>query len=214
MTPLLAATLDHLRELVLFDTRNPPRAINTGGIFAYLRDRLTGFKCETIDHGAGAVSLFAVRGKPKILFNVHLDTVPAAPTWKRDPFQLAIDQDHAVGLGACDIKGAAAGLVAAAKETNGDAAFLFTSDEEANDARCVVAFLERGLKFDTVIVSEPTRCEAVLAHRGISAVFVRFAGKPATHHPPRVTAQCIRQCGGARKHYRLPRVCRMSGSAA
>ena len=38
MTPLLAATLDHLRALVLFDTRNPPRAIGTGGIFAYLRD--------------------------------------------------------------------------------------------------------------------------------------------------------------------------------
>ncbi|HEX3896506.1 MAG TPA: acetylornithine deacetylase [Rudaea sp.] len=177
MTPLLAATLDHLRELVLFDTRNPPRAINTGGIFAYLRNRLTGFKCETDDHGAGAVSLLAIRGKPKILFNVHLDTVPAAPTWQRDPFQLAIDQQRAVGLGACDIKGAAAGLIAAAEKTNGDAAFLFTSDEEANDTRCVAAFLERGLKFDSVIVSEPTRCEAVLAHRGISSVFVRFAGQ-------------------------------------
>ncbi len=177
MTPLFSATLDHLRELVLFDTRNPPRAINTGGIFAYLRDRLPGFDCESVDHGAGAVSLFAVRGKPKVLFNVHLDTVPASPTWERDPFQLAIDQDRAIGLGACDIKGAAAGLVAAAKQTNGDAAFLFTSDEEANDARCVAAFLDRGLKFDTVIVSEPTGCEAVLAHRGISSVLVRFAGQ-------------------------------------
>ncbi len=177
MTPLLAATLDQLRELVLFDTRNPPRAITTGGIFAYLRAQLTDFTCETVDHGAGAVSLLAVRGAPTILFNVHLDTVPASPTWKRDPFQLAIEGDVAIGLGACDIKGAAAGLIAASKLSGGDIAFLFTSDEEANDARCIAAFLERGLKYDTVIVSEPTRCEAVLAHRGISSVSVKFAGQ-------------------------------------
>jgi acetylornithine deacetylase len=177
MTPLLAATLEHLRELVLFDTRNPPRAIVAGGIFTYLRDQLTGFKCEIVDHGAGAISLLAVRGSPTILFNVHLDTVPASPTWKRDPFQLSVENDCAIGLGACDIKGAAAALIAASKQSSGDIAFLFTSDEEANDARCIAAFLERGLKYDTVIVSEPTRCEAVLAHRGISSVFVKFAGQ-------------------------------------
>ncbi len=176
MTSLLSATLDQLRALVLFDTRNPPRALNSGGIFSYLRDQLSGFHCDIVDHGAGAVSLFATRGRPKILFNAHLDTVPASPTWTRDPFQLVVADGRAIGLGACDIKGAAAALVAAAQATPGDAAFLFTSDEEANDARCIAAFLERGLAFDTVIVSEPTRCEAVLAHRGISSVLLKFAG--------------------------------------
>ena len=38
---------------------------------------------------------------------------------------------HAIGLGACDIKGAAAGLIVAAPRTTGDAAFLFSTDEEA-----------------------------------------------------------------------------------
>ncbi|MEP6484255.1 MAG: acetylornithine deacetylase [Rudaea sp.] len=176
MTPLLAATLDHLRALVLFDTRNPPRAIGTGGIFAYLRDALPEFACEIVDHGAGAVSLYAVRGTPTVLFNVHLDTVPAMPTWTRDPFQLVIENERAIGLGACDTKGAAAALVAAAAVTKGDVAFLFSSDEEANDARCIEAFLARELAFETVIVSEPTRCEAVLAHRGISSVMLQFVG--------------------------------------
>ncbi len=176
MTPLLAATLEHLRALVLFDTRNPPRAIGAGGIFAYLRDHLPGFACEITDHGDGAVSLYAARGKPKLLFNVHLDTVPATPTWSRDPFQLRVTDDRAIGLGACDIKGAAAALLATTAQVDGDVGLLFTSDEEANDARCIAAFLERKLKFDAVIVSEPTRCEAVLAHRGISSVMMRFAG--------------------------------------
>jgi acetylornithine deacetylase len=118
-----------------------------------------------------------VRGAPRILFNVHLDTVPAGPTWTRDPFDLLVTDQRAIGLGACDIKGAAAALITAAARAQGDMALLFTSDEEANDARCVSSFLAQKRPFDAVIVAEPTRCEAVLAHRGISSVRVAFAGR-------------------------------------
>jgi acetylornithine deacetylase len=177
MTDLLSSTLHHLRALVAFDTQNPPRAISTDGIFEYMRLQLSGFHWSITDHGAGAVSFFAVRGTPRVLFNVHLDTVPATPTWSRDPFELLVTQDRAIGLGACDIKGAAAALLTAAAHAKGDMALLFTSDEEANDARCVSSFLAQKRPFDTVIVAEPTRCEAVLAHRGISSVRVAFAGR-------------------------------------
>ena len=177
MNELLATTLIHLRALVAFDTRNPPRAIGTGGIFDYLRAQLPGFSCTLTDHGAGAVSLFALRGKPKILFNVHLDTVPDSPHWTSSPFDLRVTDDRAIGLGACDIKGAAAALLTAAAQTRGDCAFLFTSDEEANDARCIAAFLTQKKNYDAVVVAEPTRGEAVLAHRGISSVRMVFAGR-------------------------------------
>jgi acetylornithine deacetylase len=181
MTTLLDRTLRHLRALVAFDTRNPPRAIDSGGIFDYLRAELADFDCSVTDHGAGAVSLLARRGRPGHLFNVHLDTVPDSPGWSASPFELRVDGEYATGLGACDIKGAAAAMLAAAQASNGDAAFLFTSDEEANDARCIAAFLERfplrDSPFPNVIVAEPTGCEAVLAHRGISSVRMRFAGR-------------------------------------
>jgi len=173
---MLDRVLVHLEALVGFDTRNPPRAIGTGGIFDYLRAQLPGFACTVTDHGDGAVSLLAVRGTPARLFNVHLDTVPSSPAWSADPLKLRVDGECAVGLGACDIKGAAAGLVAAAEVTAGDAAFLFTTDEEANDARCIASFLGRTHGFHEVIVAEPTHCEAVLAHRGISSVLLRFQG--------------------------------------
>jgi acetylornithine deacetylase len=177
VTTPLDSTLAHLRSLVAFDTRNPPRAIGTDGIFDYLRSQLPGFDCTVTDHGAGAVSLFAQRGRPRILFNVHLDTVPASAGWTRDPLDLLVTDHRAVGLGACDIKGAAAALLTAAANASGDAAFLFTSDEEANDARCIAAFLAQKRAFNAVIVAEPTRAEAVLAHRGISSVAMRFAGR-------------------------------------
>lgn len=174
---MLDDILRHLEALVSFDTRNPPRAIGTGGIFDYLRAQLDGFRVEVQDHGAGAVSLFAVRGAPIRLFNVHLDTVPDSPGWSADPHRLRIEGDRAIGLGACDIKGAAASLLAAAASAPGDAAFLFSSDEEANDPRCIAAFLARDHGFGDVIVAEPTRCEAVLAHRGIASVQMAFEGE-------------------------------------
>ena len=173
---LLDATLEHLRALVAFDTRNPPRAIDMGGIFDYLRAQLPGFAVTVTDFGAGAVALHAVRGQPKYLFNVHLDTVPDSPAWTADPHTLRVTADRAIGLGACDIKGAAAALMAAANASDGDLALLFSTDEEANDARCISGFLREPHAYEAVIVAEPTKGEAVLAHRGIQSVLMRFAG--------------------------------------
>ena len=177
MSALLDATLKHLAALVGFDTRNPPRTIDTGGIFDYLRAQLPGFAVTVTDFGAGAVALHAVRGQPKILFNVHLDTVPDSPAWTADPHTLRVTTDRAIGLGACDIKGAAAALLAAANASDGDLALLFSTDEEANDARCIAGFLREPHAYDAVIVAEPTKGEAVLAHRGIQSVLMRFAGQ-------------------------------------
>lgn len=177
MTELLKTALQHLDHLIAFDTQNPPREIRTDGIFSYIKNQLFGFECTLTDHGAGAVSLLAKRGKPTLLFNVHLDTVPIAPGWSQNPHQLVVADGKAIGLGACDIKGAAAALLAAANATAGDAAFLFTSDEEANDPRCIAAFLATTHGFTDVIVAEPTQCQAVLAHRGIAAATVQFSGQ-------------------------------------
>ena len=192
---LLPVVLRHLEALVAFDTRNPPRAIGTGGIFEYLRAQLPGFAVTVTDHGAGAVSMLAVRGGPKRVFNVHLDTVPSSPGWSADPHRLRIDGERAIGLGACDIKGAAAGLLAAAGATAGDAAFLFTSDEEANDARCIPAFLASGHGFVEAIVAEPTQGHAVLAHRGIASVRMEFL---------RVSAATSTSCGAPSKKIFTP----------
>ncbi|MDQ3493966.1 MAG: acetylornithine deacetylase [Pseudomonadota bacterium] len=177
MNQMLDSILQHLAALVSFDTRNPPRAIGADGILDYLRAQLPDFELDLRDHGDGAVSLLAVRGTPTRLFNVHLDTVPDSPAWTADPHTLRVTDDRAIGLGACDIKGAAACLLAAARTVPGDAAFLFSSDEEANDARCIDAFLKTSHGFGEVLVAEPTRCEAVLAHRGISAAQLKFQGE-------------------------------------
>jgi acetylornithine deacetylase len=110
------------------------------------------------------------------LFNFHLDTVPAAAGWSTDPHRLQVRDDRAYGLGACDIKGAVAAMLAAASCTDGDLALLFSSDEEANDPRCIRGFLGTAHGFTEAVVAEPTLALARIMHRGIVSAQARFRG--------------------------------------
>ena len=177
-TPVLV----HREHLVAIDTQNPPREIDgDDDIFRYCSETVgASFRTATWDHGDGHVSWLAVRGQPSVLFNVHLDTVPAGAGWDDDPLSLQVRNGRAYGRGACDIKGAAAALLAIAAERPDNMALLFTSDEEGAGGCCVQNFLDsgEGERFDQVIVAEPTRCRAVLGHRGFLSVKTRFAGEP------------------------------------
>jgi len=208
----LSVILGHLEALVACDTQNPPRLIDAdSAIFHYCSEQVgSGFEIRTWDHGGGHVSWFARRGKPKVLFNVHLDTVPCGDGWSGDPHELAVRDGRAYGRGACDIKGAAAVLLSLAQQGAQDLAMLFTSDEEGGGGCCVANFLESGMaqQFEQVIVAEPTCCKAVLGHRGFLSVKTRFHGVPghssearalqenANHQMARWAAGALQVAGG------------------
>lgn len=180
---MMEIILQHLAALVAIDTRNPPRSImGDGPLVQYLKQNLPqmNFEVQVDDLGDGHVNIFAVRGEPAILFNVHLDTVPAAAGWTYQPWRLTQANDRVYGLGACDIKGAAACLLAlAASHPDLPMAVLFSTDEEGANVRCVNHFCQSGQAklFKQVIVAEPTGCRAVLAHRGYLSVVGRFEGR-------------------------------------
>jgi len=182
MSNLLQQTLKHLQELVGSDTQNPPRAITQeSDVFAYLQSNLKGFEFAFFDAGDGCISLLATRGKPELLFNFHIDTVPVAKGWKTAPHDLVLSDAKAIGLGACDIKGAAACMLAAANQTNAPLALLFSSDEEFGNSAAIKYFLKQDIVqsfgFEKVIVAEPTQSKAVLAHRGIQSAKIKFSGE-------------------------------------
>ena len=158
--------LEPLAELIACDTRNPPQKTDASGIFDVIRARLPGFRFEHGDAGDGAQWLLAVRGEPELLFNFHVDTVPDNPDWSRSPFALHQDNGKVYGLGACDIKGASACMLAAVDHSDAPVALLFSTDEEAGDSRAVNHFLSLGNRFDQVVVAEPTMAQAVSVHRG------------------------------------------------
>ncbi|MFG0257175.1 MAG: acetylornithine deacetylase [Phycisphaerales bacterium JB043] len=186
---MIEEILSHLTFLVGADTTNPPRSITPDNrALCHVAEVLSsaGFVVEVNDHGAGCVNLLAIRGTPDLLLNCHLDTVPPDPNWSSDPHELRVDGENAIGLGACDVKGAASCLLAAAQATEGDAAILFTTDEEAGSGRCVRSFLEtEGDRFHSIVVAEPTECTCVVSHRAVLSCEVEFTGQGGHSSLPR-----------------------------
>jgi len=178
----LTRILENLKALVACDTQNPPRLIDgDSAIFQLCEDLVgSGFQIRMWDHGEGHVSWYAVRGNPRILFNVHLDTVPDGEGWSHNPLELVVKDGRAYGRGSCDIKGAAAVLLNLAEQGAQDLALLFTTDEEGAGGCCVENFIAAGEaeRYQQLIVAEPTSCQAVLGHRGFLSVKTRFHGIP------------------------------------
>jgi len=188
----LNTVVETLAKLVACDTQNPPRQIDgDSAIFQHCRaavgDR---FRVNVWDHGDGHLTWYAVRGKPKTLFNVHLDTVPIGNGWSFDPLALRVQDERAYGRGSCDIKGAAAVLLTLAHEGADHLALLFTSDEEGAGGCCVERFLEtsEAERYERVVVAEPTDCRAVVSHRGFLSVKTRFTGLPGHSSEARAIA--------------------------
>lgn len=176
--------LANLDVLIGCDTQNPPRRIDANhAIFTHINSALQkagGFTVNVADHGDGRISYLATRGKPRVLFNVHLDTVQVGTGWSREPLQLTIDEGRAYGRGACDIKGAAAVLLALTENTDLPLALLFSTDEEGANGCCIRKFTASMAtdEYDVVIVAEPTQCQAALGHRGYLSVLGEFSGEP------------------------------------
>lgn len=179
-TPSLDAILNHLEHLVQADSSDPESMITPAhSALLYATQVLQRAGCEVhiTDLGNGCINLFASRGHPRVLFNCHLDTVKPNPGWTRDPFKLQIEDHLAYGLGACDIKGAAACLLHVAESSDEPIAILFSTDEEAGKGVCVNAFLEaQANAWECVVVAEPTNSVCVLQHRGFASFEVHFHG--------------------------------------
>ena len=169
-----------LADLIACDTQNPPRQIDAQGmVHQCLTKHLdAAFELKIEDYGKGRINWLAVRGNPCRLFNVHLDTVPIGAGWQRPALSLTEESGRAYGRGVCDIKGAAAALIAAGNQCE-DVAILFSSDEEGAESCCVKEFCDSAAvqRFESFVVAEPTECRPVVGHRGYISVAGDFSGK-------------------------------------
>lgn len=123
--------------------------------------------------------VFARYGQPRLLLNVHLDTVPANTGWTRDPFRAVIDDGKLYGLGSADTKGAIACALSVLREIRPhNVGILFSGDEERG-MHCVSEFVasKRIDGIERAIVCEPTGRRIGVRHRGIHAYTARVAGR-------------------------------------
>ena len=177
-----------LERLVAFDTRN-----GTGdevGCVQWLETQLSQFSPDrlvsnTVPRSRGksdSAYVLATWGQPQMLLNVHIDTVPSGEGWDSDPHTLRKEGPRYIGLGTCDIKGAAACILAGLEVTTPkDVAILFSGDEEHGSEVMPVAIKDNNLgAIPNAIVCEPTYCTMGARHRGMLAMSVSFDG-PGGH---------------------------------
>jgi acetylornithine deacetylase/succinyl-diaminopimelate desuccinylase-like protein len=124
-----------------------------------------------------------------IMLNFHLDTFDVFEGWNTNPFEPFIEDDKIIGLGAHDMKGGMACVLAAVGaliksriNLQGKLVISGTSDEEYW-SRGIHQLIDTGrLKEVTYcIVPEPTsNASIVIGQRGRHVIKVRFYGKSAS----------------------------------
>ena len=131
-----------LRQLILFDTTNPPGNETVAADFLLQNLTNDGFDCEIFESSPKRGSLVTrIKGtgeKPRLLLLSHLDVVSAnSNEWQVNPFEGAVKDGFVWGRGALDMKGMTAIEVMTLKllkrnqiKLKGDVILAATADEE------------------------------------------------------------------------------------
>jgi acetylornithine deacetylase len=131
-------------------------------------------------------SLLATLGSgPGLLLDTHLDTVPPAPGWSRDPWQVEPEGERVVGLGSNDAKASVAAMTAAFLAFR-EAELPFTlmlalvegEETSGKGTQAVLAELDRlGLRPTCAVVGEPTGLEIAVAQKGLMVLELLAKGE-------------------------------------
>ena len=180
------------RELVAFDTINPPGRERACAEF--LADMLSsaGFSVALPALASDRVNLVATRGGSKarapLAFTGHIDVVPlGAQPWRRDPFGGELADGRLYGRGSSDMKsGVAAFVVAAIAEAArlddaGGVMLIITAGEETGCEGAVSLVAGKPLApAGALVVAEPTGAVPYVGHKG--ALWLRGVTTGVTAH--------------------------------
>lgn len=177
------------RALVRVDSRNPslvPGAPGEKNVAELLAGVLTnwGFRVELHDALPGRPNVVARIGKPggrTLMFNGHLDVV-GVDGMTHAPWDAAEWGDRIYGRGSSDMKSGIAAMCAAAArvagEVDGEIVVAAVADEEYESAG-TRSLIERGIRADAAIVTEPTQLAIMPAHLGFVWIDVTTHGRAA-----------------------------------
>ncbi|HEV8339192.1 MAG TPA: ArgE/DapE family deacylase [bacterium] len=187
-----SALVGLLASLVRADTSNPPGDTRGAVDLAAARFRALGLDTQILadDPKKPNLLLRLGGGRPELLFNTHVDTVPFGDraTWRHDPLGAEIVGGQLYGRGAGDPKGSAAAMVAAVEtlarlqvDLRGSLLLSLVSDEEVGGAKGTDMLVQRGLlRPDQVIIGEMTDNRIAIAEKGV--LWVRLVTRGRTAH--------------------------------
>ena len=162
----------------LIDIPSPTEEERAVGEFLHQELARLGYSVRRHAVSESRFNLYAAAGgKPRVILNSHIDTVPP---W----FASRVDDQFVHGRGACDTKGVIAAMIVAGErlraEGIGDFAFLLVVGEETDSIGAKSANIEfAGLGSEYVIVGEPTESKFARASKGALTCTLRFEGVAA-----------------------------------
>ena len=125
------------------------------------------------------------KGRPTLLLNSHLDTVPANPSWTLNPFKPKRVGDRLYGLGSSDAKASVAAMLSSlpeiariAKQRGGRVVFAATCEEETG-GKGLGTLLPRLGRLDAAVIGEPTACDPYVGQRGMVILRMTAMGRSA-----------------------------------
>ena len=198
---------DLLRELVAIDSVNPALVAGASGagereIAAFVAGwaRHAGLEVEVLEDTPGRPSV-VVRargsgGGQTLMLCGHIDTVGVAGMVA--PHSPRIEGDRLYGRGSYDMKaGVAAALIACREAASlglrGDVVVAAVADEE--HASLGIVEVLRSVRADVAVVTEPTECELVVAHKGFVWSRVEVRGRAAHGSRPHLGVDAIVKAG-------------------
>ena len=177
------------RALVRVDSRNPllvPGAPGERAVAELLAGVLDGWglRVEMHEALAGRPNVVARVGRPggrSLMFNGHLDVV-GVEGMTHAPWDASEWGDRIYGRGSSDMKSGVAAMCAAAArvagEIDGEVIVAAVADEEYESAG-TRSLIERGIRADAAIVTEPTTLSIMPAHLGFVWIDVTTHGRAA-----------------------------------
>jgi acetylornithine deacetylase len=193
------------RALVAVDSRNPvvaPGGPGEGVAASLLAAVLTdwGFAVELQEVAPGRPNVIGRIGRgggPVLMFNGHLDVVGTAGML-HPPFDPVLRDGRIYGRGSADMKaGIAAMCAAAARAASATTLGLVIAAviDEENESLGTRALVDRGVRADAAIVTEPTRLTIMPAHRGFVWLEIEVRGRAAHGSRYDIGVDAIRHAG-------------------
>jgi succinyl-diaminopimelate desuccinylase len=193
-------------RLVQTSTENPPGNEKVAAQFLKPLLSKMGFKVKIFLSPKERWNLIAEkrwgRGGRTLLFNGHLDVVPAGELskWKYPPFQGKLSRGRIYGRGASDMKSGIASFLHALSMIDhskisphqGAIILHLVSDEESHGHQGMGFLTQRGgIYGDAALVGEPTDLHPVVAHKGALWLRMSTFGKSAHSAKPHLGVNAI-----------------------
>lgn len=193
---------DLLRSMIRAASVNPPGGERECAEVVAEKLRGLGLEVDLVEKELGRTNvvtrLRGTRGSPILLYNGHIDVVPAGNGWSRDPFGGEISEGRLFGRGAADMKSGVASMVAAAEaivksgaRLRGDLILTAVADEETGSLKGTRHLIEGGLKADMAVVSEPTDLRVEIAHKGILWAEITTRGRGSHASRPHLGVNAV-----------------------